>query len=306
MQKKSCNKIKNPPLGQQRGNRFYLFRIMSCIKPFNNGKITLYLELIIMARLNYNQVEDNLINWLKEMVNQAGCSGAVVGLSGGIDSSVAAVLCKKAFGSEFLGVTMPCYSSEQDAADARVLAEKFSIDYITKDLGATYDKLLQILEPKNKKVDRNEARGRTNEKVNIAEANIKPRLRMTTLYYYAALNNYLVVGTDNWSELTVGYFTKHGDGGIDLAPLGRLVKTEVRELARHLEIPEEIIEKKPSAGLWEGQTDEEEMGFSYQQLDRYILTGKVDGDIKEKIENLVEKNKHKTEPIPKPAREKLF
>ena len=140
----------------------------------------------------------------------------------------------------------------------------------------------------------------------MALANIKPRLRMTTLYYYASLNNYLVIGTDNWSELKVGYFTKYGDGGVDLAPLGRLVKSEVRKLAKHFGIPEKIINKKPSAGLWEGQTDENEMGVSYEELDHYILTGEADKEVRERIDELARKNSHKTEAIPIPARQSLL
>jgi NAD+ synthase len=129
---------------------------------------------------------------------------------------------------------------------------------------------------------------------------------MTALYYYASALNYLVVGTDNKSELKIGYFTKYGDGGIDLAPLGALVKHEVKGLAQRLDIPERIINKKPSAGLWSGQTDESEMGFSYQELDHYILTGEADEEIKEKIEKLAAKNRHKLEPIPIPKREDIF
>jgi len=139
----------------------------------------------------------------------------------------------------------------------------------------------------------------------MAEVNIKPRLRMTALYYYAQAKNYLVVGTDNWSELKIGYFTKHGDGGIDLAPLGSLVKHEVKELAHELKIPAEIIEKNPSAGLWDGQTDESEMGFSYQELDNYILNGEARPEIEAKIKKLAAKNSHKVAPVPIPNREQI-
>ena len=109
------------------------------------------------------------------------------------------------------------------------------------------------------------------------------------------LRNSLVIGTDNRSELKLGYFTKYGDGGIDLAPLGGLVKTEVREIARILDIPEEIITKPPSAGLWEGQTDEQELGISYEELDRYILTGAAPEEVKETVDQLAQKNQHKLE-----------
>jgi len=245
--------------------------------------------------LDYEHVETTLIEWLKGQVKNANAEGVVLGLSGGIDSSVTAVLAKKAFPNNTLGVVMPCYSNKQDKVDAIKIAKQFDIDYKVKDLGPFYDSFKEIVNAEEK-----------DSKNNLALANVKPRLRMTTLYYYSAQNNYLVLGTDNWSELKVGYFTKYGDGGIDLTILGRLVKTEVRELARHLGIPEKIIKKKPSAGLWKDQTDEEEMGLTYEQLDRYILTGNAEPEIEEKIEKLSEKNSHKLDPIPVPDREILL
>ncbi|MFW6034679.1 MAG: NAD(+) synthase [Halothermotrichaceae bacterium] len=247
-----------------------------------------------MSNLKMDKVEQVLIEWIREYVDKAGAEGAVVGLSGGIDSAVTSVLCKKAFGENLLGVIMPCYSNGKDAADARKVADEFDINYIEKDLSPVLDELLLVLE------DNKDYR-----QGNLAVANIKPRLRMTTLYYYAAKYNYLVVGTDNWSELTVGYFTKFGDGGVDIAPLGRLVKTEVRELAKHLGISDDIINKSPSAGLWQGQTDEKEMGVSYDVLDRYILTGEGSAEEIERIETIVIQNKHKLNPLPIPDRDKL-
>jgi len=207
---------------------------------------------------------------------------------------VTAVLLKKAFGDNVLGVVMPCHSSRQDREDAHHVTSKFSIEYIEIDLSDVFDQFYAKLKKSGIKDDE------------LAAANIKPRLRMTALYYYASSLNYLVVGTDNRSELKIGYFTKYGDGGIDLAPLGMLVKTEVRELAEHLGIPKNIIEKKPSAGLWQGQTDEGEMGFSYEQLDNYILNGQVEDEIKEKIEKLAKKNSHKLKPVPVPVREEII
>ncbi len=248
-----------------------------------------------MDNLDYRKVEEGLVSWLKDRVSEAGAKGAVIGLSGGIDSAVTAVLCQKAFGENVLGLIMPCYSNKKDAEDAILLAETFNINYLVKDLGPVLDELLVTIKGDYQK-----------EQGNLAIANLKPRLRMISLYYYAASNNYLVVGTDNWSELKVGYFTKYGDGGIDLAPLGRLVKTEVRGLARHLGIPEPIIKKAPSAGLWGGQTDEQEMGLSYEVLDQYILTGEAEKGQIERIEELASKNAHKLKPIPIPDRELLI
>ena len=124
-------------------------------------------------------------------------------------------------------------------------------------------------------------------------ANIKPRLRMTMLYYEGGLNKYLVVGTSNKSELVIGYYTKYGDGGVDIEPIGNLVKSQVLELARYLQIPEIIINKTPTAGLWEGQTDELEMGVTYRELDHYILNGCASDSAKSRIEKLIKVSEHK-------------
>ena len=251
-----------------------------------------------MSDLNYKEVEKSLKTWLTNKVNKAGADGAVIGISGGIDSAVTAVLCKKVFKENTLGIILPCNSNKEDKNDAIFLADEFDINYIIKDLSEIYESFVMNLkeEGKEDKIDSGE---------DMALANIKPRLRMTALYYYAAKNNYLVIGTDNWSELKVGYFTKYGDGGVDLAPLGRLVKTEVKGLAKHLGIPSKIINKKPSAGLWEGQTDESELGVNYEELDHYILTGEAREEIRERIDELAEKNAHKTEAIPIPSRQTL-
>ncbi|TDO94787.1 NAD+ synthase [Halanaerobium saccharolyticum] len=247
----------------------------------------------IIAENDYTKIKDNLVSWLQNRVQEAGLKGAVVGLSGGIDSSVTARLLQLAFGEEVLAVIMPCHSSAQDREDALKVANIFGLQVVENDLSEIYDHFLANLKESGI------------EGGKLAAANIKPRLRMTALYYYAQAKNYLVVGTDNRSELKIGYFTKHGDGGIDLAPLGSLVKHEVKELAKVLEIPAEIIEKKPSAGLWDGQTDESEMGFSYQELDQYILTGEAEPEVKEKIETLASRNSHKVAPIPIPARDEI-
>jgi NAD+ synthase len=132
----------------------------------------------------------------------------------------------------------------------------------------------------------------------LAQANIKARLRMLTLYYFANSLKYTVVGAANRDELAVGYFTKYGDGGVDIQPLGNLLKGEVKELAKFLGIPQEIINKPPSADLWEGQTDEGELGFSYDELDRYLATGKASAEIKKRIESMIASSEHKRQPPP--------
>ena len=229
--------------------------------------------------LDMERLCNSLVTWLVQRVQQAVAEGAVFGMSGGIDSAVVSVLCKKAFGDKALGLIMPCYSDENDELDARLVADKFGIECRTVVLDNIYDEFMKAVEPTD----------------NImAKANIKPRLRMTTLYYYAAINNYLVVGSENKSELTVGYFTKHGDSGADLLPIANLVKSQVRELAAYLGIPQKIIEKAPAAGLWSGQTDEQEMGLTYQELDQYILTGRINSPEKEaKIKAMHQKSEHK-------------
>lgn len=231
-----------------------------------------------------------LITWIKETVSQAGGKGVVIGMSGGVDSSVVAVLCKRAFSETTLGVIMPCHSSKIDREHAEFLAAKFYIPFKVVVLDKVFDTLLMVL-PGN---------GYDAATRKLAANNIKPRLRMVTLYYFANRLNYLVVGASNKSELSVGYFTKYGDGGSDLMPLGNLVKSQVRDLARYLDIPKEIIDKAPSAGLWEGQTDEGEMGLTYSVLDRYLITGEAEKKIKEKIDSMVGKSPHKRclPPIP--------
>ncbi len=233
-----------------------------------------------------NEIQQKLITWIKEKVEKAGAKGAVVGLSGGVDSSVVAVLCKKAFPKNTLGLIMPCQSKESDIQDAKKIATKFKIPYKIVSLDEVYNSLVhQLLESK--------LHSQPNK---IALGNIKPRLRMITLYYFANLLNYLVVGTGNKSELTLGYFTKYGDGGVDLLPLGNLVKTEVKKLAKKLGIPEEIIKKTPSAGLWEGQTDEGELGFTYEKLDRFLLTGKASPELVSTIKQMEKGSSHKRKP----------
>jgi len=231
-----------------------------------------------------------LVAWTREKVQAAGCRGVVLGLSGGLDSSVLAVLCQRAFSRNTLGVIMPCHSVDNDKAHAGIVASQFNIPTMEVILDGAYDALTQILPD----YQPDPTLGK------LAQANLKARLRMVTLYYIANQLKYMVAGSGNRSEITVGYFTKYGDGGVDILPLGNLVKEEVRELASYLEIPREIIDKPPSAGLWEGQTDETEMGFSYEALDQYILTGNAPEELKRKIEAMKAAAAHKRDmpPIP--------
>lgn len=222
-----------------------------------------------------------LVDWIREQVVSAGCTGVVFGLSGGIDSSVTGVLAKLAFPDNSLGVIMPCESNPQDQKDAELVAGQFHIDYRVVDLSPVYKLLVDTLQ------------AAAETPTQLALANLKPRLRMTLLYYFANCRQSLVVGSSNRSELALGYFTKFGDGGVDIAPLGHLVKAEVRMLAQELGIPAPIIQKPPSAGLWAGQEDEKEMGLTYQEIDRFLLSGQAAPDTLALISKLVEKNAHK-------------
>lgn len=228
---------------------------------------------------NIDKICNELIEWLQLKVKEAHAEGLVFGLSGGIDSAVVAGLAKKAFPNNSLGIIMPCHSDPIDEEHGRMVAEKLNLRIEKVDLSNSFDVLFQSIPEENKS--------------KMAISNLKPRLRMTTLYYYAQNNNYLVVGPSNKSEFTVGYFTKHGDSGVDLLPIVSFVKSEIRELAKYLGIPDIIIEKPPTAGLWKNQTDEDELGFSYDLLDHYIKTGEGPKEIVEKIKKMNEKSEHK-------------
>lgn len=234
---------------------------------------------------------DGLVAWLQEQVAAAHGNGLIVGLSGGIDSSVVAVLCARAFPQASLGLLMPCHSDPDDTEHARLAASHAGLPVREIDLSAVYDTLLARFSGDG-----------TGAARDLARANLKPRLRMATLYFHANLYGYLVAGTGNRSELAVGYFTKYGDGGVDLLPLGGLVKGEVRALAEELGVPRPIIDKPPSAGLWAGQTDEDEMGFSYADLDRYLLTGEGAPALRARVAARQAASQHKRGLPPVPGR----
>jgi NAD+ synthase len=226
---------------------------------------------------------DRIVTWLRDYAAGAGAHGYVVGLSGGIDSACTAVLCQRAVGSNVLGVLLPCHSAPDDTELAQMLANSFGIETVTTELGSTYDALLEALPGTSK----------------LAQANIKPRLRMTTLYALAQTHGYLVAGTGNNSEIAVGYFTKYGDGGVDVEPLGELYKTQVRLLAAELDIPQAIIDRPPTAGLWEGQTDEGEMGMNYEALDTALAaieageTGHLNPEQLVQVQQMIDRSAHK-------------
>jgi NAD+ synthase len=244
-----------------------------------------------------NQLASRISEWIRERVEEAGAKGVVLGMSGGLDSSVAAVLCKKAFPDTTLGLILPCFSSKEDVEHAKMVANKFGIETKEIDISGIFRLFLNTLEEREYDKD-------AKEEIDIAVANLKPRLRMICLYYFANKLNYLVVGTGNKSELFIGYFTKYGDGAADILPLGDLLKTEERKLAEELHIPEEIIKKVPSAGLWAGQTDKSEIGMGYDELDKIIIALEsrdligCDLELVERVKQMMEASRHKRERIP--------
>ena len=223
--------------------------------------------------------------WLRDEIARAHSSGIVLGLSGGIDSSVLAALGREALGREkVLGIIMPCHSIDEDEADARLLASELDINFMRADLSGTFDSLSEAIG-----IELN----------SLAKSNLKARLRMVTLYAVAQTKNFLVCGTSNRSEYETGYFTKYGDSGVDLMPLAGFLKREIREMAKILHVPEKIITKAPSAGLYQGQTDEGDMGFSYEVLDEYLATGKInDNKARERIDSMHSRSEHKRKQIP--------
>jgi NAD+ synthase len=229
-----------------------------------------------------SRLERHIVEWLRRTVNDAKACGCVLGLSGGIDSAVVSVLCQRAFGEDMLTVIMPCHSTPDDEADAARMVELFRFPSIRMDLSAIYDTVSNSL-----------SQYLGTHSPELALANIKPRLRMITLYSLAQSRNYLVCGTGNKVELTVGYFTKYGDAGVDLLPIGDLLKGDVRRLARYLGIPAQIIDKPPSAGLWSGQTDEGEMGVTYEELDSFILSGKGSEKVRAFVNEANARSEHK-------------
>lgn len=246
---------------------------------------------------------DFVSGWLRERVRAAGAQGLVFGLSGGIDSAVVARLCQLARPERCLGAIMPCHSHPQDEEDARLVAEHFRIPTLRVPLDEPFDAMTRLVDAASNATPGLRPYATDDIRARVPSANVKPRLRMTTLYYLANRLNYLVAGTGNLSEITIGYYTKHGDGGVDLLPIGRLVKREVRKLARELGVPQCVIDKAPTAGLWLGQTDESEMGFTYDELDEFITRGPsaVSPKTAERIQHLIAVSEHKRTMPPMPS-----
>jgi NAD+ synthase len=246
-----------------------------------------------------------IADWLRGRLSAAGARGLVVGLSGGVDSAVVVRLCQMAAPDTTLAVLMPSHSDPRDEHDAMLVADHFGVTVIRTDLTLPFDQLAVALNDALARVPgefRSSLAPSTDIKARVPIANVTPRLRMATLYFMANSLNYLVAGTGNRSELAIGYFTKYGDGGVDLLPIGHLLKNDVRALARGLGVPAPVIEKPPSAGLWPGQTDEAEIGFTYADLENYLTEGPeaVAPALAMRIERLVRATEHKRTMPPTP------
>ncbi len=251
---------------------------------------------------SYPEIKKRIVAFISSKVHESGASGAFIGLSGGIDSSLTAYLSVEALGSEnVLGLLLPerGITSEQDIADALLVAKTLGIEHKVIEISQVLRSFSSIMPD----YDKNNL---------IANGNLKARTRMCILYYHANLMNRMVVGTGNKTELLLGYFTKYGDGGVDIEPLGGLYKTQVRGLARYMGIPVKIIDKTPTAGLWKGQTDEGELGVPYDTADK-ILTMLVDekmdvsavkkvfsSDDVDRLVGLLRANEHKRMPSQAP------
>ncbi len=231
---------------------------------------------------NYETEIKQRIEFIRNTVKSAGANGIIYGNSGGKDCTLVGILCKMAC-ENTVGIIMPCGSTQNytsDKNDAEVAAKQYDIETRIVDLSAVKDELMNNITEKTKLN-------------NPAIANIAPRLRMTTLYTIAAAENRIVAGTGNKSERYMGYFTKWGDGACDFNPISDLTVTEIYEFLRFLKAPASVIEKAPSAGLFDGQTDEKEMGVTYAAIDEFLFNGNANEKDKAIIERFHKTSEHK-------------
>ena len=248
-----------------------------------------------IPKLDVKKTKDDIVEFVQNKVSEANADGLVIGLSGGIDSTLAAFLACEAVGKDnVFGIVMPSTTTPtEDKLHGTVIAQLLGINYKEIAIDSILNEFLSVTQLEEDK---------------LSIGNLKARIRMSIIYFYANSKNYLVSGTGNKSEILIGYFTKHGDGACDIEPIGDLYKTDVYQLAKYLEIPQEIIDKPPRAGLWNNQTDEDEIGMTYELLDK-ILYRNLEKDIDAKsiadeldievdevnnIINRVYRNKHKS------------
>lgn len=236
----------------------------------------------MITKENVQKEAEARIAWLKGVLAESGAKGFIFGSSGGKDSAVVGALLRKAT-ENVLGVILPCGNIDEDEQHAWDLSKALDIETIKIDIKEPFDSLSNTI---NSVVKENVLEG-------LALSNMKPRLRMTTLYAIGQNKGYLVAGTGNKAEFTIGYFTKWGDGAYDVNPIADLTVTEVRILGDYLGVLKEILYKAPSAGLWAGQTDEDEIGATYQEIDEYLLTGSTNEKAEAVILGHVRRTEHK-------------
>jgi len=225
--------------------------------------------------------------FLQDYLEKSGCKAYILGLSGGVDSSLVAAIAKHAVGKDKLFCySLPIHSNVSDAKDAALVANQLDLNLKVIDLSKTYDSYMLDINGQNF--------------IPLTKNNLKVRMRMVALFAYAQEHAGLVLGTDNADESYVGYFTKYGDGAVDLLPIVYLTKEEVREAAKLYGISDDLAHRIPSAGLFEGQTDETEMGIKYVDLDAYLLGKEISPEVEAKIEHLHRISEHKRNPIPRP------
>ena len=230
---------------------------------------------------------ENAIQWIRQYVKDTKAKGVVIGNSGGKDSAVVLAMAVNAIGKEnVLAVAMPCFSKNNDLEDAKLVADTFGVKLLKVELDNSYTEM-------EKEINLNLGEALSKEAI----INMKPRLRMTTLYAIAQTLGYLVIGTGNLCEAMVGYTTKWGDNSSDFNPIGNFTVEEVLEIGRILGVPNEILQKSPSDGLG-GQTDEEKMGITYQQIAEMIETGMTEENAKKEIIHRYQNSKHKRITVP--------
>ena len=230
-----------------------------------NSNLNRHNKVNITKTINYKDYSIKLIKWLTDSCLSYPAEGFVIGMSGGIDSAVCAALLAKT-GLHVTALIMPSENnSDNDMVDAIEYLEKLNINFFIVPIQDTYDTFLEMS---------NVFTNIKNSRQHVIKGNAQARLRMMALYAYAQQNNRVVIGTDNACEWYMGYFTKFGDGAADLLPISNMKKSQVFEMGEYLGVSNNILQKAPSAGLWEGQTDEDELGVTYKEIDMFL-----DGEI---------------------------
>ena len=241
---------------------------------------------------DYNTIANRIQNGLEQKIKETNSKGVIFGLSGGIDSAVIAYLCNNVFKEKTLAIIMPDskVSPESETSDAIKIVDELGLDYKLLDINSIHKEFNMVLEPEDK-----------------ALGNLRARIRMNILYYYANLKNLIVLGSSDKSEFNIGYFTKFGDGASDILPIASLYKTQVREIAKNLGIDENIISKKSSPHLWPNHEAEHEIGATYEEIDTILYcilelklpidkisnTAEISEEKVQKIYQLYKKSKHK-------------